>query len=89
MIFSAWINPIKPFQCSNKLIRNLEKKPIFVDKIGLLQKKVRNLYNFSSDNQTAHRRQVGERRDHENTFLFNYDGTTYHPHTKYGTSALL
>jgi hypothetical protein len=25
MIFSAWINPIKPFQCSNKLIRNLEK----------------------------------------------------------------
>lgn len=42
-----------------------------------------------SDNQGSHRRQINERRDHENTSLFTHDATSSHPHTKYGTSPLL
>ena len=51
-------------------------------------KKSLQLYS-SSDNQPSYRRQATDRRDYENTLLFNYDPTIYHPHTKYGTSSLL
>ncbi|CAF1681583.1 unnamed protein product, partial [Adineta ricciae] len=37
------------------------------------------------DTQPTHRRQLNERRDHENALLYNYDGSQ---HTKYGTSSL-
>lgn len=47
------------------------------------------LFHSFSDNQPSHRRQVNERRDHENTSLFTHDGTSSHLHTKYGTSPLL
>ncbi|CAF4335912.1 unnamed protein product, partial [Rotaria sp. Silwood2] len=41
------------------------------------------------DSQSSYRRPLSERRDHENAFLFNYDGSNSSQYTKYGTSALL
>jgi len=70
-------------------IRNLEKTyfQTLIIRQDLSVKRITLVISYS-DNQSTHRRQAIERRDHENALLINYDGTTTSQHTKHGTGSL-
>ena len=39
--------------------------------------------------KSTHRRPATERREHDNTLLINYDGSTSNQHTKHGPNVII